>query len=529
MAVGKVDEPARPAPGMSATGEERALVAMTPRVRLLATLLLMSATVMVVLDQTIAAVALPQMQATLGATPDTISWVLTSYVVAGAVAMPMTGWLTGRYGRTRLFGVCIIIFTLSSTLCGMAVSLPMMVAARIVQGFSGAFLMPMSQAFLYDMNPPSQQVRAVSIWAMGTMIGPMLGPVVGGYITSSLSWRWVFFINLPIGLVTAVLYFVVMPAFPTVRRAFDGLGFVLIAIALCSLQLVLDRGTQQDWFESTEIAIESCIAVAFFWMAFFHLRRSRNPIIAISLFANRNFAVAMLIGFFLVGVVLSWAAIVPALYVNLLGYPVTHAGLMMVPRGIATTFALFLGARLLKVIDGRVQIFVGLLMVIFALWLETGFALAMGNDLIIIAGVIDGTGSGLVMTVLGYLVVSSAPVHLRTEASAMFTLIRNTGISMAIATFSALLVYNSQVNHAELGAVLSHQLPQLSDVMAGSAMGQRIASMANAELTRQAMMIAYINDFWLMMWALIFMLPIVLLLSPVRAPRGAAEPIAVPE
>ena len=158
--------------------DDKPLVALAPVPKALATALLMLATIIVVLDQTIATVAIPQMQATLGATPDTISWVLTSYIMAGAVAMPMTGYLTGRFGRTRLFGVCIVIFTISSTVCGMAVSLPMMVAARIVQGFSGAFLMPMSQAFLYDMNPPSQQVKAVSLWAVGAMIAPLLGPIL---------------------------------------------------------------------------------------------------------------------------------------------------------------------------------------------------------------------------------------------------------------------------------------------------------------------------------------------------------------
>ncbi len=510
--------------------EDKPLVALAPVPKALATTLLMLATIIVVLDQTIATVAIPQMQATLGATPDTISWVLTSYIMAGAVAMPLTGYLTGRFGRTRLFGVCIVIFTISSTVCGLAVSLPMMVAARVVQGFAGAFLMPMSQAFLYDMNPPSQQVKAVSLWATGAMIAPMLGPILGGYITSNFGWRWVFFINLPIGIVTAIGYFAVMPKFPAMRRSFDGLGFILIAVALCSLQLALDRGTQEDWFDSTEIVFELCMALGFFWMAFFHMRRSPHPIIAISLFANRNFAGAMVIGFFLVGVVLSSVALVPGLYVNLFGYPVIQAGLMMVPRGISMTIALFLGGRLLKYIDGRVLMFVGLLMVIFALWLNTGFNLQMGNDRIIMTGLIEGAGSGLVMTVLGYLSVSSAPIHLRTEASAMFTLVRNTGLSAAIAVFSALLVYNTQVNHEELGAALGDNSLRMPALIGHAEMGARIATIANAELTRQAMMIAYVDDFWLMMWALILMLPVVLILSPVRVPRGvAAEPVVIGE
>ncbi len=513
---------------MAVAGEDKPLVYLPPVQKMVATTLLMLATIIVVLDQTIATVAMPQMQAALGATPDTISWVLTSYIMAGAVAMPMTGWLTGRFGRTRLFGICIIIFTISSTICGLAVSLPMMVAARVVQGFSGAFLMPMSQSFLYDMNPPSQQVRAVSIWAMGSMIGPLLGPIIGGWLTSSLNWRWVFFINLPIGVVTAVGIFLTMPKFPSARRGFDLIGFVMIAVALCGLQLALDRGTQQDWLDSPEIIFELGLSVAFFWMAYFHLRRSEHPIIAINLFGIRNYAGTMVIGFFIVGVALGSTALVPGLYVNLLGYSITEAGMMMIPRGISMTVALFVGARLMKIIDCRLQLLIGLSLVIFSLWLNTDFNLLMDNRLIITNGLIEGFGTGLTMTVLGYLAISSAPVELRTEASALFTLCRNTGLSVAIAVFSGLLVYNTQINHAELGAAMSQSGMRLPELLGHANMGERVASMANVEVTRQAMMIAYVNDFWLMMWCLILMLPVILMLTPVRIPRGAA-PVTVSE
>ena len=223
-------------------------------------------------------------------------------------------------------------------------------------------------------------------------------------------------------------------------------------------------------------------------------------------------------------------ALVTPFMQHLLGYPITQAGLMMVPRGLSMTFALFFGGRVLKYIDGRIQMFVGLSMVAFALWLDTGFTLEMGNDRIIVAGLIEGAGSGLVMTVLGYLAVSSAPIHLRTEASAMFTLVRNTGLSVAIAVFSALLVHNTQVNHAELGSVLGHGSMRLSEMLTQTHLSEQAAAMANVEITRQAMMIAYLDDFWLMMWALLAMLPVVLVLRPVRAPRAGGEaPIVLGE
>ena len=252
---------------MAPTGDDKPLVYIAPFPKAVATILMMAATILVVLDQTIATVALPHMQAALGATPDTVTWVLTSYIVAGAIVTPMTGWLTGRFSRSRMFGICTLGFTISSALCGVSVTLPMMVAARIVQGACGAFLMPMSQAFLYDMNPPSRQVRAITIWGVGSMAGPLLGPVLGGYLTDAFNWRWVFFINVPIGLVAAAGIFATMPDFPSVRRAFDHVGFIMIATGLCSLQLALDRGTQLDWFDSIEIrteAIGCLIAFAFF-------------------------------------------------------------------------------------------------------------------------------------------------------------------------------------------------------------------------------------------------------------------------
>ena len=508
--------------------EDKPLVYLSPFRKAVATVLLMAATVVVVLDQTIATIAMPQMQAALGGTPDTISWVLTSYIMAGAVAMPMTGWLTGRFGRTRVFGVCIAIFTISSTVCGLAVSLPMMVMTRIIQGFSGAFLMPMSQAFLYDMNRPSQQVRAVSIWAMGAMMGPLLGPSLGGWLTSTFNWRWVFLINLPIGVIAAVGIFMTMPKFPSVRRPFDYVGFMMIAIGLCALQLALDRGTQEDWFASPEIIFELGLSAAFFWMAYFHLRRSDHPIIAISLFGIRNYAATMVIGFFLIGGAFGSMVQMPGLYINLLGYSVTDAGLMMVPRGIAMTIALFVGGRLMKYIDGRLQMLIGLSMTIFALWLNTGFTLQMGSDRIITSGVIEGFGSGLAITVLSYLAVSSAPVELRTEASALFNLGRNTGLSISIAICSGLLVYNTQINHAEIGAAMEQSTIRLSEMLGGANMAERVAAMANIEVTRQAMMVAYINNFWMIMWCLILMLPVLLLLTPVRLPRGAV-PVAASE
>ncbi|MFC0303254.1 DHA2 family efflux MFS transporter permease subunit [Rhizorhabdus histidinilytica] len=515
----------------SETSQQRdvAVVPIAPIPKMIVTTAIMAATILVVLDQTIATVALPHMQAALGATPDTVTWVLTSYIMATAVGTPLTAWLTGRFGRRQVFLVCVLGFTVSSMLCGAATSLPMMVACRLAQGFFGAFLMPMSQAFLYDMNPPSLQVRAITMWGIGAMVGPIVGPVLGGYLTDAFDWRWVFFVNVPVGIVALAGVFFGLPQFPSVRRSFDHAGFIMIAIALCSLQLALDRGTQQDWLDSPEIIAEFGISIAAFWMLIFHLRRSRHPIISPGLFANPSFSGAMVLAFVLMPTIIASNALLPQLFVQLLGYPVATAGEMMLPRGIAMTVGIFLGGQFTRWMDGRLQVALGVCIVVASLYVQTGFNMEMDQHLIIWAGVLQGFGTGLSMTVLNFTAMSSAPLSHRTEAAALYSLSRNTGSSIMLAIFSGLLAHDVQVNHAELGARISSgggMSLHLSRIWAGNSLDAPIAAVAEAEVNRQAMMIAYINDFWVMMWVVVALLPLVLLLRPERPPKGSGESLA---
>ncbi|KRB85092.1 EmrB/QacA family drug resistance transporter [Sphingomonas sp. Root710] len=507
-----------------------AAVHVAPVPKAIATALVMAATILVVLDQTIATVALPHMQAALGATPETINWVLTSYILATSVGIPLTGWLSGRVGRARLFGICIIGFTISSAVCGFAVSLPMMVAARLVQGFFGAFLMPMSQSFLYDMNAPSQQVRAMTIWGVGVMVGPLAGPVLGGYLTETFDWRWVFFINVPIGLVAALGIFATLPAFPAVRRKFDHLGYALIVVALCSMQLALDRGSQLDWFDSTEILIECGISVSAFWMLLFHLFNAREPIFSLALFRDRSFSAALVMTTTVMPVMIAATALLPSLLQTLMGYPATLAGLLSLPRGLAMTVGIILGGRLFRHFGARLQVVLGLCFTIFSMWLHTRIELNMDSHLIIWAGLAQGLGTGLAATVLNFVAVAHAPVALRTDAAALYNLARNTGSSVMIAVFTAILAHNIQVNHAEIGAhVGSANAPfLLSQMMGGTDLAERLAAMANAEVTRQAMMIAYIDDYWLMMWVMLAVVPLAILLGNER-PAARSDEVIIAE
>lgn len=516
MAVSNTDDAAPASFADSPAGR------MSPINRLVAQVAIMSATILVVLDQTIAAVALPHMQTALGATSDTVTWVLTSYMLASAVATPVTGWLAGRIGRRRLFIAAIFGFTLSSMACGIAVSLPMMVAARLVQGFFGAFLLPMSQSLVYDMNPPSKQMRAVTIWGLGAMVGPIAGPVVGGYLTEALNWRWVFFVNVPIGIAAVGCIMFSLPDFPTARRPFDHMGFALLAIALCALQLGLDRGTGQDWFESPEILIEFGICIAATWLLLFHLPRSPHPIISMQLFKNHNFSLTMLMSFVMLPLITAVSALLPPLFVTLMGYPTATAGELMIPRGVATMLGLIVGGNLSKRMDGRYPIFAGMLVVAYSLKLQTDFNLGMDSWLLILSGLLQGFGAGMAMTVLSYAAMSTAPANMRTEAAAVFSLMRAVGGSITIAIFSALLARNAQVNHAEIGErfdgrTMSGMMSLLVPGMDGT---EAVARMADAEVSRQAMMIAYVDDFWVMMWMILLMTPLVLLLRPIRAARS---------
>lgn len=507
---------------MTTASADRAAVHLEPAKKALATALIMAATVMVVLDQTIANVALPHMQAALGATPDSISWVLTSYILATAIGTPITGWLAGRLGRNRLFGIAIIGFTISSAVCGLAISLPMMVAARVFQGFFGAFLMPLSQSFMYDMNPPSQQLRALSIWGMGIMVAPVVGPVLGGFLTESFDWRWVFFINVPIGAVAAIGIFAVMPRFPVERRSFDITGFIIIALALIGLQLALDRGTQQDWLDSPEIIIELGISLSAFWVLIFHLKRQSHAIIPVQLFANRNFMGAMVLALVVMPIVVAGSALLPPLIQVLLGYPVIDAGLLTAPRGVGMVITLVLSARLMQRMDGRILIALGLAMIVWSLWIQTRFSLDMDSRLIILSGLLQGAGVGLTMSPTNYMSVATLPVLLRTDGAAVYSLVRSIGSSVMIALTSSLLARNIQVNHAEVGSSLhASSLPfMMSAMMGGTYATERVAAMADLEVNRQAMMIAYIDDFWLMMWLAAAAIPVVFLLNPIRAVKG---------
>jgi DHA2 family multidrug resistance protein len=488
------------------------------------TVCVMLATIMQALDTTIANVALPYMQGSLSASLDQINWVLTSYIVAAAIMMPLTGWLAARFGRKRLFLVTVAGFTFASVLCGLAASLEQMVIFRLLQGMFGAPLVPLSQSVLLDSYPRERHGSAMALWGVGVMVGPILGPTLGGYLTEFYHWRWVFYINLPIGILTLAG----LSTFLAETRAerslgFDWFGFASLGIAIGALQMMLDRGQQLDWFSSREIIAEAAISALSFYLFLVHTFTTERPFIEPRLFRDRNFSTG-LVFIFVVGVILlaTLALITPFLQ-NLLEYPVLTAGLLMAPRGIGTMGGMLLVGRLVNRIDARWLIAAGFALTAVSLWEMSGFNTNVGSGAIVRTGIVQGIGLGFIFVPLSTLTFSTLEPDLRTAGTSLFSLMRNIGSSIGISVVIWLLGRNTQVLHEELGAHLTPFDPFLRHLPAAWNLATTAGRAAlDAELNRQALTIAYLDDFRLMMLVALVALPFVVLL---RRPRHT-EPVS---
>src|SRR5512142_3205791 len=314
--------------------------------RLIVTVGVMAAVLLQVLDTTIANVALPHMQASLSATQDTINWVLTSYIVASAIALPISGWLADRVGRKRLLLISVVVFTLASVLCATATALGEMVFFRALQGVGGAFIVPLAQATLFDINPREKHGQAMALFGGGVMIGPIMGPVLGGWLTDNYNWRWVFLVNLPVGILCILIMSQFMPQAETHKRKFDIFGFSLLAIALGALQFCLDRGQQKDWFSSWETIIEAGLAIAAGWMFLVHMVTAEHPLFERVIFKDRNFATSLVFMAVTGVLLLAGLALLPPLLQNMYGYSVLQSGFLTAPRGVGTLISMLLAGRL---------------------------------------------------------------------------------------------------------------------------------------------------------------------------------------
>jgi DHA2 family multidrug resistance protein len=493
--------------------------------RAMITIAVMLGTLMQVLDTTIANVALPHMQTSLGATQETVNWVLTSYIVASAISIPITGWLADRVGRKRLFIWTVIAFTAASMLCAAAQNLPQMVLFRAVQGVAGAFIVPLAQSVLFDINPPERHAKAMALFGGGIMIGPILGPVLGGWLTDSFNWRWVFIVNLPIGILATVMLIRFMPSGDVVKRKFDMFGFALLALAVGGMQMALDRGAQLDWFDAWEIWIETGVAIGCAWMFVVHMVMGKEPIFDPKMFVDRNFAT----GLFFMAVtgilLLAGLALLPPLLQRLLGYSVLQSGFLTAPRGVGTLISMLLAGRLTGKIDARLLIGAGLGLMAFSLWQMSGFSLQMDSTPVIVSGVVQGLGLGLIFVPLQSLAFGTLAPHYRTTAASLLNLSRNLGGSVGISLVTTLLARNIQVSHADLASnITPASTPPIEPSIFSTlgATGDSAMAILNAEINRQAAMIAYIDDFHLLMIVTVASLPLLLLLR--KAKNGGGGP-----
>ena len=502
---------------------------MEAKTRLAITTCLILATLMQALDTTIANVALPYMQGSVSASQDEIAWVLTSYLVTSAIMTPPTGFLATRFGIKRVLLVCIAGFTIASMLCGAAHSLTQIVLFRCLQGALGAPINPLTQTVLFNINPPERQGRAMSTFGIAIMAAPLLGPVAGGWLTSDYSWRAVFYINVPLGVLAFIGALVFLPE-SKVTSGFklDWLGFGTLSLAVGALQMLLDRGSDQDWFSSREIIIETVLAGVAFYLFLAHIFTTRRPFIRPALFADRNFTAGTL---FITSVgITSYSALSlqPPFLQELMNEPIITAGLVMGPRGFGTIVSMLLAGRLIGRLDTRIMLFTGLAALAWSFYTMSNWSLDVSNMTIMLVGVVQGFGQGLITVPLSTLSLSTiAPEH-RAEGSGVFNLARTIGSAVGISIVNSLFTHNVQVNHADIASYVTAfnrplNSPHVAVFWSPFTNGGRAA--LDAVINQQAQVIAYNNDYKFLMYSTLATLPLLLFIrKPARTKPDSTVP-----
>jgi MFS transporter, DHA2 family, multidrug resistance protein len=467
------------------------------------------------LDGTIANVALPYMQGTMSATQDQMGWVLTSYLVAAGITTPATGFLSERLGMTRLLLISVAGFTVCSMLCGVAQSLPQIVLFRLLQGVFGAPLIPLSQTVLMNVYPKEQQGSAMAIWSIVVTAGPAVGSVVGGWLTSAYSWRYVFFVNVPVGVACfAVLWFFISSASEKkMPPKLDWLGFGALSIAIAALQLLLDRGQEKDWFGSSEICIEAIVAVSAFYVFLVHTFTAEKPFFRPALLRDRNFSAGTL---FVTVVGLSFfasLALQPPYLQGLMGYPILTTGLVLAPSGVALMVASVVAGRLIGKVDTRLLLATGISLTAWSFYARTGWTPDVAPSAIVINGLFQGCGIGLLYVPLSVAALSNLSPEIRAEGASFFTLLRLLGSSVGVAVVNAMIVRNTQINHADISPLVTATNPGLLEPAVAQVLSPFSAAgraALDAVVTNQAQVIAYMDDYKMLTFMTLAMLPLIL-------------------
>jgi MFS transporter, DHA2 family, multidrug resistance protein len=499
--------------------------------RNMVTICAMTATIMQALDTTIANVALPYMQGSLSASQDQINWVLTSYIVAAAIMTAPVGWIANRFGRKRIFILCSGGFTIASVLCGLAQDINQMVLFRLLQGVFGAALVPLSQAVMLDSYALHERAKAMSIWGMGVMMGPIMGPSLGAWLTETYSWHWVFFVNIPFGIITVAGLMVFMDETrKDMNLRFDWFGFAALAVGIGSLQVALDRGEQLGWLESNEIIAEFIVSAVGFYYFFAHSLTTSKPFIQFAIFKDRNF-VGGCVFMAVMGLVLYSTMALSSPYLqNVIGYPIITAGLLLATRGSGTFVAMMLVGRLMRYIEARTLIIAGLSLTGLSLFQMTGWTDQTGVAEIVTVSIMQGFGFGLVFVPLSTVAFLTLPNNLRTDGTSMLTLMRNVASSIGISVVIAQLTEGGRRVYAVLNenvTPFNHamQMPDVHRLIDMSTDTGR--AMADVMIGLQAQIIAFSQDYQLVMMFILGSIPLAIMIGSSKAALRAQS--AAPE
>lgn len=499
----------------------------------------MIGTLMEVIDTSVANVSLPHIQGTYSAGVDEITWVITSYLVANAIILPLSGWLGNYFGRKRAYLTCLGLFTLASLGSGAAVSLPMLIAMRVLQGLAGGAMVPMSQAILLESFPKAEHGKAMALFGVGVIFGPIVGPTLGGYITDTIGWRWVFYINAPLGIIGAVLGFLFIVDPPYLRRPegrVDYLSFLFIAMGLGCLEIVLNRGQRYDWFSSPLIQVFALLTVVglalFVWRSF----TAARPLVDLRVFRSRPFLVGTLLMFLLGFGLFGSFTMLPLFVQHMLGYSATLAGLVLSPGGVMSLVAMAFVGNLIGRVDTRLLIAFGVVLNIACLHILQHVYLGVDFRYVAIPRLLQGFGLGFIFVPLTAVAFAGLRPEQMGQATGLFNLLRNEGGSVGIALSSTVLARHAQLHGAHLSEHLTPGNPALTENLGAMARGLGAASGTDAvtsqqmawqalghQIGGQAMVLAYNDVFWLLTLAFVGFLPFLFLLGG-NARRGGVPP-----